>query len=319
MLRIQIPFLVLSLLAAALPAAETTPAPAPAAAAATFTVPAEAEGSAQDDGGSSFGEAMGRQARLDYSYEAEADLDTAGAFSYWDVTLSTPIYGRKLGRDWIFGARLRYRFSELDWTDQALFDNDSLHRLDLSLTLVYKPENSPWSGFLSAGPGLSGDGSNIDGDDVLYVAIAGIGYRASERLTLLAGAYFSQDFGEPRLLPAPGFIWQLSKKWNISLIPPRLRLAYAPSEDWRIIAEAFPNGGRWSVTTLQGEETFLDRSGTRAGLRIERRVVSNAWLQLSGGMVFARDLVLENDGGRVLFESDAEATPYLSAGFLWRF
>jgi opacity protein-like surface antigen len=317
MLRIQIPFLVLSLLTAALPAAET--APAPAAAAATFTVPAEAEGSAQDDGGSSFSEAMGRQARLDYSFEAEADLDTAGAFSYWDVTLSSPIYGRKLGRDWIFGARLRYRFSELDWTDQALFDNDSLHRLDLSLTLVYKPENSPWNGFLSAGPGLSGDGSDVNGDDVLYVAIAGVGYKFSERFTLLAGAYFSQDFGEPRLIPAPGFIWQISKKWNISLIPPRLRLAYAPSDNWRIIAEAFPNGGRWSVTTLQGEQAFLDRSGARAGLRIERRVVGNAWLQLSGGMVFARDLVLENDAGQVLFESDAETTPYLSAGFLWRF
>jgi|GEM_PF-2124547 len=315
MLRILSRFLLLGLLQAALPAAEpnlTTPA-------ATFEATEQVSEPDQDGGGSSFGEAMGRQARLDYSYEAEADLDSAGAFSYWDVTLSSPIYGRKLGRDWIFGARLRYRFSELDWTEQALFDNDSLHRLDLSLTLVYKPENSPWSGFLSAGPGLSGDGSNVNGDDVLYVAIAGIGYKFSERFTLLAGAYFSQDFGEPLLIPAPGFMWQISKKWNVSLIPPRLRIAYAPSEDWRIVAEAFPNGGRWSVTTLEGEEAFLDRSGARAGLRIERRVVGNAWLQLSGGMVFARDLVLETDAGKVLFESDAEATPYLSVGFLWRF
>jgi hypothetical protein len=315
MLRILSRFLLLGLLQAALPAAE----PNPTAPAATLETVEKGDEPDQDGGGSSFGEAMGRQARLDYSYEAEADLDSAGAFSYWDVTLSSPIYGRRLGRDWIFGARLRYRFSELDWTEQALFDNDSLHRLDLSLTLVYKPENSPWSGFLSAGPGLSGDGSNVNGDDVLYVAIAGIGYKFSERFTLLAGAYFSQDFGEPLLIPAPGFMWQISKKWNVSLIPPRLRLAYAPSEDWRIVAEAFPNGGRWSVTTLEGEEAFLDRSGARAGLRIERRVVGNAWLQLSGGMVFARDLVLETDAGKVLFESDAEATPYLSAGFLWRF
>lgn len=287
--------------------------------AATPNVTAESGPQEQDDGGSSFSEAMGRQARLDFSYEAEADLDAAGSFAYWDVTLSSPIYGRRLGRDWIFGARLRYRFSELDWTEQALFDNDSLHRIDLSLTLVYKPENSPWSGFLSAGPGLSGDGSNINGDDVLYVAIAGIGYKFSDRFTLLAGAYFSQDFGEPRLIPAPGFMWQISKKWTASLIPPRLRIAYAPTEDWRIIAEAFPNGGRWSVTTLTGEEAYLDRSGARAGLRIERRVIGNAWFQLSGGLVFARDLVLESDAGKVLFESDADPSPYVSAGFLWRF
>jgi hypothetical protein len=262
---------------------------------------------------------MGRQARLDYSWEPEADLDSAGAFSYWDVTLSAPIYGRKLGTNWIFGARLRYRFSEFDWSDQALFDNDSLHRLDLSLSLVYKPENSPWSGFLSAGPGISGDGSNLTSDDILYVAIAGIGYKFSERFTLLGGAYFSQDFGEPRLIPAPGFMWAISDKWTFSLIPPRLRLAYAPTENWRLIAEAFPNGGRWSVTTLDGQEAYLDRSGVRAGLRIERRVIGNAWFQLSGGIVFARDLALETEAGRVLFESDADPTPYLSTGFLWRF
>jgi hypothetical protein len=275
--------------------------------------------SSQNDGGGSFGEAMGRQARLDYSYEAEADLDSSGAFSYWDVTLSSPIYGRKLGSDWIFGARLRYRFSEIDWTSQALFDNDSLHRIDLSLTLVYKPGHSPWSGFLSAGPGISGDGGNVDGDDILYVAIAGIGYKVSDRLTLLAGAYFSQDFGEPRLIPAPGFMWSITDKWTFSLIPPRLRLAYAPSEDWRIVAEAFPNGGRWSVTTLDGQEAFLDRSGARAGLRLERRLFGNAWVQLSGGIVFNRDLVLETEGGQVLFDSEADPSPYLSAGFLWRF
>ena len=272
-----------------------------------------------DDGGSSFSESMGRQARLEYSLEPEADLDMAGAFSYWDVTLSAPIFGRKIGTNWLWGARIRYRYSEIDWTDQALFDNDSLHRLDLSFNLVYKPESSPWSGFLSIAPGLAGDGTNITTDELLYVVIAGAGYKFSDRFTLLGGIYFSQDFGEPRLIPSPGFIWEINDRWNFSVIPPRVRLAYTPIENWRLVAEAFPNGNRWSVTTLDGEAAYLDRSGFRAGLRIERRVIGDAWLQVSGGIVFARELAMETEGGRILFESDADPTPYISTGFFWRF
>ena len=274
-----------------------------------------------DDGSSnSFNEAFGRQIRLDYSFEPEADIAAGGGFTYWETQLSTPLFGKKWGDNWIIGARLRYRVSEIEWTDQAFFDGDLLHRLDLSLALVYRPQNSPWNGFISAGPALAGDFSNINSDDLLFVAIAGVGYRFSDRFTLLAGAYFSQDFGEPRLLPGPGFIWNPSPKWTLSLIPPRLRIAYAPNQDWRIAAEAFPNGGRWSVRTQDDEEAFLDRSGARAGLRIERRVIGdNGWLNLSAGWVFARDLILETTGGQTLFDSNVDGGAYVAAGFAWRF
>lgn len=278
-----------------------------------------AQTSTDDGSPNSFGEAIGRQATLDFSFEPDTNLDAGGAYSYWDVRLSAPVFGKKLSDDWLVGLRLRYRASELDWTGQSLFDNDLLHRLELNLALVYKPTSSPWVGFLSAGPALATDGSNINSDDIFYVAIIGIGYRFSESFTLLGGAYFSQDFGESRLLPAPGFIWTPSDKWTLSLIPPRLRIAYSPNENWRIAAEAFPDGGSWSITTQEGQSAFLDRSGVRMGLRVERRVSGNGWLYLGGGWMVGRELVVEDTKGQRLFESDADSGAYINTGFAWRF
>lgn len=281
---------------------------------------AEKPDSSDEGGSNSFGEVLGRSLRLDYSFEPESDLDAGGTIQYQEAAFSTPLFGAKLGQDWLVAMRLRYRFAELDWQDQALLDNDPLHRLDLNLSLIYRPESSPWTAFLSAGPALAVDDSGIGDDAWLFTAIAGVGYRFSDRFALLAGAYYSQDFGESRLLPGPGFIWTPSEKWNLSLIPPRLRIAYAPSSDWRVALEAFPNGGRWSVRTLDGQDAFLDRSGARAGLRIERRVIGeNGWLHLGAGWVFSRDLTLESERRGILFESDADSGAFISTGFSWRF
>jgi hypothetical protein len=277
------------------------------------------EESTNDGSPNAFGEALGRQATLDYSFEPDTDLEAGGAYSYWDVRLSAPIFGKRISDDWVIGARLRYRLSELDWEGQSLFDNDLLHRLELNLSLVYRPKTSPWTAFISAGPVLGTDGSNINSDDLFYVAIVGIGYQFSDRFTLLGGAYFSQDFGESRLLPAPGFIWTPSRKWTLSLIPPRLRIAYAPSSDWRIAAEAFPDGGSWSITTLDNQSAFLDRGGVRLGLRVERRVIGNGWLWVGGGWMVGRELIVEDTQGRRLFESDADSGAYVGTGFAWRF
>lgn len=274
----------------------------------------------EEGGSNSFSEALGRQIRLDYSFEPESDLDAGGTISFQEAAFSTPLFGAKIGEDWLVAMRLRYRLSDLEWQKQALLDDDPLHRLDLNVSLIYRPESSPWTAFLSAGPALAGDDSGLSDDAWLFTAIAGAGYRFSHRFTLLAGAYYSQDFGESRLLPGPGFIWTPSEKWSLRLIPPRLRIAYAPAADWRVALEAFPNGGRWSVRTLDGQAAFLDRSGARAGLRIERRVIGeNGWLHVGAGWVFSRDLTLESEGGKVLFDSGANGGAFVSTGFSWRF
>ena len=151
----------------------------------------------QDGTDNSFMAAMGRQATLDFSFEPDTDLDAGGSFSYWDARISAPVYGARLTDDWTLGVRMRYRASVFDWNQQVLFDNDTLHRIDLNVAFIYKPRESPWMGFISAGPALATDGSNIDGDDIFVVALGGVGYRFSDTFTLLGGAYFPRTSANP--------------------------------------------------------------------------------------------------------------------------
>ncbi len=280
----------------------------------------EEEKVAGDSGSpNSFGEAIGRQATLEFSYEPSADLDAGGDFSYWDARVSAPVFGGRITDSWFYGFRLRYRLSEFDGSGTELFSQNSLHRIDLSGSLVYRPANSPWVGFLSVGPAMATDGEEIDGDSFLWVGIAGIGYRFSEKFTLLGGGFFSQEFGEPRFLGAPGFIWTPTKALTASLIGPRFRMAYAAGDDWRVAVEAYPDGGRWNIETANGQDAYLDRNGARVGLRLERRVFGNGWLFVGGGYMVSREIEVETVGGESLFASDADSGLFFNSGFTWRF
>ena len=282
---------------------------------------AAAQDQTAGDSGSpnAFGEAIGRQATLEFTFEPTSDLDAGGDFSYWDTRISVPIFGGKITDSWFYGIRSRYRLSEFDGSGSDFFNQNSLHRLDVNLSLLYRPKSSPWVGFISAGPALATDGENIDSDALLLVGIAGVGYRFSDSFTLLGGGFWSQEFGEPRFLAAPGFIWAPSEEWTASLIGPRLRIAYAPSSNWRIAAEAYPDGGRWNIQTADGQDAFLDRSGARLGLRVERRLFGNGWLFLGGGYMVSRDFEVESVGGDRLYSSDADSGAFFNTGFTWRF
>lgn len=273
------------------------------------------------EGGSpnAFEDGMGRRAVLEFSWEPEASLDVGGDLGFMEVDAALPVWGGRLSESWRYGFRLNYKASGFTLPEIVPIDEDTLHRLDFRAALIWRPENSPWSGFLSGGPALSADGASMDEDALLWTAILGIGYRFSDSFTLLAGGYFSQDFGEPRLIGSPGFIWTPARQWSASLIGPRLRIAFAPSEKWRIALEAKPDGGRWSVRTTDDEQAYLDRSTARAGLRVERRFAENGWLFAGGGWTFSRELRAEDGGGQELFDSDVDDGIYFSTGLTWRF
>lgn len=238
---------------------------------------------------------------------------------FMEIDVALPVWGGRLSDSWLYGFRLNYEASEFSLPDIVPVDGGTFHRFDFRAALIWRPKGSPWSGFLAGGPAIAADDSSIDGDALLWTALFGVGYRFSDRFTLLAGGYFSQDFGEPRLIAAPGFIWSPSKQWSASLIGPRLRVAFAPTEDWRIAIEAMPDGGRWSVRTDDGDQAYLDRRTARAGLRLERRFAKNGWIFAGGGWTFSRELNVEDDDGQKLFSSDVDNGAYFNAGLSWRF
>lgn len=261
---------------------------------------------------------VARTARLDTWFEPASDLDRGGEVEFFQSRIASPVYGQRVG-DWVLGLRAGYEFTSLDLPGDLLAES-SLHRLELGPTAVYAPAGSPWRAFVLSSAGLATDFSSLDGEDVIYTAIAAVGYKFSDRFSLLAGGYYSQDFGDARLFPGIGFLWQVTDDWSVSLLPPRLRIAYTPNDSWRFALEAYPDGGGWSVESEDGQQALLERKSLRAGLRIERKIGDKSWAYLGAGWAFGREYRLEDENtGRLLFESDADDGAYLALGFNFGF
>lgn len=261
----------------------------------------------------------GRSIRVDDVFEPSTDLDQGGSFEFYQARLVAPLYGKKIGEDWVLAARMKYEYSALEMSEDYL-SHDSLHRVEAGPMLLYKAKDSRWSGILAANVGLATDWSEVGEDDVVLSVLGSVGYRFSDEFTLLLGAYYSQDFGDARLFPGIGFLWKISPQWTVNLTPPRLRISYAPTDDWRFVAEAYPDGGSWSVEASNGEQASLERKTLRAGVRVERKITEKGFAYLGGGWAMGRELRLEEeDSGRLLYESDASNGAYFSAGLNFQF
>ncbi|MFZ4763544.1 MAG: hypothetical protein ACOYMN_01220, partial [Roseimicrobium sp.] len=154
-----------------------------------------AQNEAETGSPNAFDDGRGPLTSLEFSWEPKAGLDAGGEVGFWDVDVALPVWGGRLSDSWRYGLKLNYEASEFSLPTLVPFDGDTLHRLDFRAAFIWRPEGSPWSGFLSGGPALAADDSSMDEDALLWTAIVGLGYRFSDTFTLLAGGYFSQDFG----------------------------------------------------------------------------------------------------------------------------
>lgn len=259
-----------------------------------------------------------RMARFDTWYEPSADIEKGGEMEFFQVRLGSPIYAHRSG-EYIWGIRASYEFTSLDLSNDVLAES-AFHRMDIGPALVYLPEGSPWRAFAFGGVGLATDFTEVNSEDVIFSLLAAVGYKFSDSFTLLAGGYYSQDFGDAQIFPGVGFIWDISKRWTMSLLPPRARLSYAPNESWRFALEGYPDGGGWSVEAANGKQSSLERKAWRAGARIERKITDDGWAYVGGGWAFGRELRLEDeDSGRLLFESDVDGGAFFAVGLSFGF
>ncbi|MEO0447057.1 MAG: DUF6268 family outer membrane beta-barrel protein [Verrucomicrobiota bacterium] len=251
-----------------------------------------------------------------YHWSGESDFeDTAGAtLQYQEAGISVPIpiIERDSFRVW---TSLRFRYSDLDLAAGLPIDGElDLYRVNVPVNALIQTSDA-WSLFLRAEPGLHSDFKEIDSDDFLISALAVATYQWRPRTQLSFGAFYSQDLGEERLLPAIGVIWKPNAHWTFNLTAPRLTISYAPHRELLFSAFAYPGGGSWNVTDpVTGEGTDLNYQSIRAGGSVERALTGPLWGYLSGGYQFAQEIEVGNLG-----EMDVEGAPFGSAGVRLRF
>jgi hypothetical protein len=257
---------------------------------------------------------------LGYAVIGDSDFDDGdGSLSQdqYDAELLAPI---SLQDEWKLTAGVRYRLNTLDFGGRELpFANSlDLHRLEVPFNL-WIDYSDRWNFWFRASPGLYSDFDSISSDAFTFSALALGSYQWTETLSVAVGGYYSRDLGSEKLLPAAGFIWKPDPHWSLALTVPRIELAYAPTRDWLLAARAYPSGGGWNISGVDGDENAdLNLSSVRAGLGVERRLFGKVWGSVDGGLQFAQELELEGSG-RSDFTEDLDDSWFVNFGIKLRF
>ena len=255
------------------------------------------------------------------SWASDADFSsTLGSLSQWEtgVQANVPFFETDKIR---LTAGIQYRYNRLKFTGALgpLADMDfDLHRVDIPVNF-WADLNPRWKLWLRLQPGWYSDFDNVGSDDFILTTLALMSYQWNEKARIAFGGYYSRDLGEPRLLPAVGFIFEPDPQWSIALTFPRAEVAYAPNRDWFIAGRVFLSGAGWNITDPAGgsNDVDLDYKSMRIGLGVERRLSGPWWAYLDGGAQMGQEISIEE--APYVFERELDASVFVTGGVKLRF
>jgi hypothetical protein len=177
--------------------------------------------------------------------------------------------------------------------------------------------NPRWWAFVNVNPGLYGDG-RLDGSAFNAPADLQVNYLRSPGLRLVAGLSVDAFTGSPAT-PFAGAVWRVSRRWNLNLLPPRLRVEYRALDRGDKRVELFSGlafaGGSHRVSSdfgtrrgrpeLDGRRLTRREAAAEGGVSLDWR---GARTELSGGWQFQRRFKYEGAG----VELKADGAPYFA-------
>ncbi len=188
-------------------------------------------------------------------------------------------------------------WTRLDFQDYPGLGAEDLRGAALGL-FADQPAADRWGWSAAVMPGYFGEAR--------LMAQGLVRRRLSPAWRLELGAAWDDAFGEPRLFPVGGAVWEAPGGFALRLRFPASSAHWAPTENLGLFALVAPAGNRW-VTRDGGDEWIFVLEGWRAGLGAEGRLWRNLWVRIAGGREFARRYEAERDGRTELDEDVAEA------------
>ena len=216
-----------------------------------------------------------------------------------------------------------FSFSESTNTiDLSSFENMQVLRGNVSLI---KPLKNSFSFMLSAGTSLMSNFDNgISSEDFVFNAIVGVVKKWGDderNSTLLIGAFYGTQLGEPTLLPALSFSQKLNEHWSYSLGLPVTGVNYRINENHRFALLASPQGifgnnstevrvdGNRSITN-----TKLQFNGINTRISYQFRFTKHLAFFAEGGFIPISTLkILDNDNNEII-DLDPGSGTYVNAG-----
>ncbi|MFP6887772.1 MAG: DUF6268 family outer membrane beta-barrel protein [Opitutales bacterium] len=236
--------------------------------------------------------------------------------STFELGVFSPIFYKKI-ESWSLGAAARYEWTDLEFTDKNLLEEQSLHALDLPLFLA-KEQSEELMWFLLFNPTLASDFDHIENDSFHYLTIFGARYKTSETFQWLLGALYSTGYDDDLFLPALGFQWKLSEQAQLLFAGPVIRFQYSLSEklDWILFSQ--PSGTKWNTRAGYGKRDVRMR-GLSLGTSLQWEFTNQHSLILSAGWQLAREIEIKDASGTTLLERDLETAPFVETGYRYHF
>lgn len=246
--------------------------------------------------------------------------DDGGSVGYGRVSVGSPFWWQPKG-EWRAFAGFDYDLTRVEWKGG---EGRSLtgHAIALPLDVLWLPgavegrglDEQKWFGWMRVSPSLYSDLSQVSGSDVGLSAIMAVGWRPVREWVWVGGAYFSRELGEPRLLPAVGFVWTPNEAWTLALLPPRAALTWKPSEAWRLALVVQPAGGNWAVEETGEGRGYYGLSVFTGTVDVERRFGKNLRAFGSIGAAFAGEVRTEDTDRNEVDSTRFGPAPFVRVG-----
>lgn len=252
-----------------------------------------------------------------YHWNSENDIDRGGSFSADSWVVRIPLFILGQDKDFFLTGSAKYEYSQFEFKNFDLLPRDiDVHAIRARLTGYWEPQASKWFAQLRLEPGLYTDGRDIDSDDYQSRVLGAVGYKWSPNLRFLVAGYYTESYGDGRLYPAAGVIWEPNDQWTFHIAPPEPRITYYPTKDWAIHLKGSSGGDSWNIDpdTSETIDQLIHRQ-FRVGVGIERRIYKDLWASLWGGANVFQKLKLQDQNDRVLFDEDVDPGYYIYAGF----
>lgn len=238
------------------------------------------------------------------------DLDRGGEMS-WSTTTLQCFMGKpvEIASQWRLASAAQYAYTG---AEIAGVDYD-LHHLSLPLTAFWSNSAQAWSYNVRLDPALSSDLESISSEDIFIGGRIGAGYTVAPQQRINFGLAYTHASGDAQILPYVGFDWAINDQWLARLNGPSFQLRWNPAADWIVRFLTSPTGGVWNIDAHERSRD-LAIQGYGIGVSIEKQFQQSWWLTFGLGFSLGNGYDINTTDNRLVSESDADSSGYLSLG-----
>lgn len=238
-----------------------------------------------------------------------------GGIDFRELRTIAPLAAKKWG-DFLIAGSIGYMLTGADFQGFGGLQEETLHTLEAQITMLWRPEGTPWSAMAFFTPGLGTDFSGISADDFEFSGLGLINYRVSEELSLAGGVFGRYAADESMIVPALGFIWQ-REPFIVQLMGPFAVIGWQATERLTLSLSAYPSGGAWDL-----DDSVVNRAeinGWQTAASVIYQLTDHLTLSLRGGFNIAGEVELLDADHRVIDAEDLEMAPFGAVNLRYSF